>query len=128
MKSVDSLFYPKFKDISLSNNEKVLSGSDFAEKLEKGNNLTRFVYVEAVNPFDVYNTLVYLKQKYQNNCIDVVPLGTKPMALGACLFAIDNHDVRVVYPFPEQYADATGEKSTNTIEYVLHYNQETKRM
>lgn len=41
---------------------------------------------------------------------------------------MDIENVRVVYPFPEQYADATGEKSTNTIEYVLHYNQETKRM
>ena len=112
-------FYPKFKDISLTNNEKVLSGTAFADRLQKGKHLTNFVYVEADNPFDVYNVLDELKKEYSDYCIDVVPLGTKPMALGVCLFAIDNKDIRVVFPFPEEYAKATGDKSKKTLEYIL---------
>jgi len=113
-------FYPKFKDISLTNNEKVLNGSNFVNKLEKSNRQTNYVYVEANNPFDAYNTLEELKQNYKNNCIDIVPLGTKPMALGACLYAINNNDVRVVFPFPEEYANTTSEESKNTWEYIIN--------
>ena len=112
-------FYPKFKDISLINNEKILSGSEFASKLEKSSNLTNFVYVEADNPFDAFNVLEELKNKYDNNCIDVVPLGSKPMALGVCLFAIENKDIRVIFPFPDEYAEATGQKSSKTLEYIV---------
>ena len=114
-------FYPKFKDISLANNEKILSGSAFADKLEKSKNLTNFIYVEADNPFDAYNVLQELKGQYNKRCIDVVPLGTKPMALGVCLFAIENEDIRVIFPFPEEYAEATGERSKKTLEYILNY-------
>lgn len=113
-------FYPKFKDISLANNEKILSGSAFAGKLEKSKSLTNFVYVEADNPFDAYNALQELKNQYNKNCIDIVPLGTKPMALGVCLFAIENKDIRVIFPFPEEYAEATGEKSKKTLEYIMN--------
>ncbi len=112
-------FYPKFKDISLVNNEKILSGSGFSEKLEKSKSLTNFIYVEADNPFESYNVLQELKKQYDDNCIDIVPLGTKPMALGVCMYAIENTDVRVVFPFPEEYAQATSEKSKKTLEYVL---------
>jgi hypothetical protein len=113
-------FYPKFKDISMANNEKILSNSAFADKLEKSKSLTNFIYVEADNPFDSYNVLEELKSKYSKMCIDVVPLGTKPMALGVCMFAIENNDVRVLFPFPDEYADATGEKSKKTLEYILN--------
>ena len=114
-------FYPKFKDISLANNEKVLSGSE-AEKLESGSDLTKYVYVEADNPFDAYNTLQRLSERFNEYCIDIVPLGSKPMALGVCLFAVENSNVRVLYPFPEKYASATGRKSKKTLEYVLEFN------
>lgn len=112
-------FYPKFKDISLSNNEKVLSGSNFVNKLDKSISTTNYVYVEANNPFEAYNILEELKQKCKNNCIDVVPLGTKPMALGVCLYAIRNNDVRVIFPFPEEYVKNITEESKNTWEYVI---------
>ena len=112
-------FYPKFKDISLVNNEKILAGNAYANRIEKSKQLTNFIYVEADNPFDTYNALHDLKTQYSMNCIDVVPLGTKPMALGLCLFAIENSDIRVIFPFPEAYAEATGEKTKKTIEYIL---------
>ena len=41
------------------------------------------------------------------------------MALGVCLFAIENKDIRVIFPFPEEYAEATGEKSKKTLEYIM---------
>ena len=112
-------FYPKFKDISLSNNEKILSGSNYVNKLDKSIRHTNYVYVEANNPFDTYNTLEELKQKCKSNCIDVVPLGTKPMALGVCMYAIRNNDVRVIYPFPEEYVKNISEESKNTWEYII---------
>lgn len=43
------------------------------------------------------------------------------MGIGVCLFAIENEDIRVIFPFPEEYAAATGEKSKKTLEYILNY-------
>jgi hypothetical protein len=88
-------FFPKFKDISLVNNENVLYGDIRAD------NLNKFIYVEANNPYDILNTLCEFKNKEEckDKLIDVVPMGTKPMALGVCLFAIFNKDIRVIYPF-----------------------------
>ena len=112
-------FYPKFKDISLVNNEKILSSSDYADLREKEENFKSLVYVEACNPFDVINTLEILKQKHENRCIDIVPIGTKPMALGVCLFSIYNDDIRVIYPFPEEYNTTTTKESKKSWEYVV---------
>lgn len=112
-------FYPKFKDISLVNNEKILSSSDYADLREKGEDFKKLVYVEASNPFDVINTLENLKQRHKNRIIDIVPIGSKPMALGVCLFAIYNDDIRVVYPFPEEYVKITTKKYNKTWEYIV---------
>lgn len=39
------------------------------------------VYIEASNPFEAYNALDDIFEGHEKYCIDVVPLGTKPMAL-----------------------------------------------
>ncbi len=114
-------FHPKFKDISMANNEKILTGSSFAGRLERGNDLTNFIYAEANNPFESYNTLLELIDRFSDNCIDVVPLGSKPMALGVCLFSLVHDDIRVVFPFPEEYAVATSEDSKTTWEYYVDW-------
>ena len=87
-------FFPKYKDISLIN-----SGINF---IEEG---VEIFYSEANNPFEMYNTLVMLKDKYIDSRIDIIPVGTKPMALGACLFALKTNDARcrIIFPFPSEY-------------------------
>jgi hypothetical protein len=91
-------YFPKFKDISMINNEKMVGGSDV--KFARGN-----------NPFEVYNLLQVLHKSYSDNTFfNIAPLGTKPMALGACLFAINNPTVRIVYPLPEKYESVTTDR------------------
>lgn len=89
-------YSPKFKDISLVANEKLLSVSSI-----------KVQYAKANNPFDVYNLLDSIKKEslVEGTFLNIAPLGTKPMALGACLFALHNPDVRVVYPLPDKYED-----------------------
>lgn len=115
-------FFPKFKDISLANNEKLLVGSEYSSRIEKTKSLSDYFYVEATNPFEMYNTLEEIALEHKKYCVDIVPLGTKPMSLGACLFAILHKEIRVVFPIPEKYAKGTSQKSRKTYEYVLSFN------
>lgn len=59
-------------------------------------------YAQANNPFSAYNTLVEIKDSNTDKLLDICVLGSKPMALGACLFALRNPQiVKVSYPFPK---------------------------
>lgn len=116
-------FFPKFKDISLINNEKILSSSDYANLRDSCGKNKNLIYVEAANPFDVMNTLEKLKSTNCSYCIDIVPLSSKPMALGVCLFALFNEDIRVIYPFPEKYVSNTTSKSNNCWEYKVDFKK-----
>jgi hypothetical protein len=100
-------YFPKFKDISLINNEKLVSSSDIK-------------FARANNPFEVYNTLDSLHKTIADKAFfNIAPLGTKPMALGACLFAINNPSVRVIYPLPDQYEPVTTDQCWNCWCYEL---------
>jgi len=102
-------YTPKFKDISLITNEKLVSDHNIS-----------IAYARANNPFEIYNLLQMIKDKEAaNTFINVAPLGTKPMALGACLFALHNPDVRIVYPLPENYENKYSDKSWNSWIYDL---------
>jgi hypothetical protein len=102
-------YIPKFKDISLIANEKLVSDDKITIQ-----------YARANNPFEVYNLLESVKaQDGEGAFINVAPLGTKPMALGACLFALHNPDVRVVYPLPEMYEDKYSDDCWNSWMYDL---------
>ena len=102
-------YSPKFKDISLISNEKLIS-----------NNRESINYSRANNPFETYNLLEKINRKYPKQThINIAPLGTKPMALGACLFALHNPDVRIVYPMPESYKNATTEECSRSWSYEL---------
>lgn len=87
-------YFPKYKDISLINNDQ----NFYADSIE-------IIYSEACNPFDSFNNLVKLKNKYSNDCISVLLSSTKPMALGACLFALKNtqNNIRLLFPYPSDY-------------------------
>lgn len=87
-------YYPKLKDISLAHNYELIStiGTDCVR------------YAQANNPFSAYNVLIEVKDKTAGKLLDLCVLGSKPMALGACMFALKNPDiVKVSYPFPKTY-------------------------
>ena len=104
-------YSPKFKDISLIANEKLTSDKDVSIKFSRAN-----------NPFEVFNLLEDIKNKMENSFINIAPLGTKPMALGACLFALYYPDVRVVYPLPETYEKVTTNECWNSWRYLIPLN------
>jgi hypothetical protein len=102
-------YAPKFKDISLMANEKLVSDK----------NIT-IAYAKANNPFDIYNLLQSLKDAEKGTSfINIAPIGTKPMALGACLFALHNPDVRIIYPLPEHYENKYSDMSWNSWIYDI---------
>lgn len=83
----------KLKDVSLYNNE------DLINKIQKENVLC----VTANNPFETYNLLCSIEKKYRGILLNLCTIGSKPMALGACLFAMDfPTQVKVTYPYYEK--------------------------
>ena len=103
-------YFPKYKDISLVNN----NGNFF----EKDIDLT---YTEANNPFETFNQMLLLSAKNSTYCIDIIPVGTKPMALGACLFALKNGntDCRMIFPFPTEYNTQQSSGNGTVWEYAI---------
>ena len=103
-------YFPKYKDISLINNNVNYHENDI-----------QIIFSEANNPFETFNRIHFLANKYNEYCIDIIPAGSKPMALGACLFALRNgqHDIRVLYPFPEKYKKHQSLGAGTIWEYVL---------
>lgn len=85
-------YTPKCKDISLIANEKLVNDKNI-----------KIQHARANNPFDTYNLLQSIKEIESNTFLNIAPLGPKPMALGACLFALHNPNVRIVYPLPDNY-------------------------
>lgn len=83
----------KLKDVSLYNNE------DLINKIEREN----IFCASADNPFETYNLLCSLLEKSDGILLNLCTIGSKPMALGACLFALEHQDdVKVTYPFYEK--------------------------
>jgi hypothetical protein len=106
-------YLPKLKDISLLNNYSLLTSNI--------DNDHRF-YARANNPFSAYNTLCDIREQYPDYLMNVCVLGTKPMALGACLFTLENrHNVKVTYPYPQQYAPNTTEAHTKSWYYIINF-------
>lgn len=101
-------YAPKFKDISLICNEKLIHAEG-----------TKICYSRANNPFETYNFLENLKKQHGDFFVNIAPLGTKPMALGACMFAINHPETRIVYPMPENYLNVTTDKYWNSWAYNI---------
>ena len=111
-------YYPKYKDFSQISNIRILEG-DYASRLEQGESSRKMYYVDTRNPFESYNLMSHLDAKYENMCIDVVPMGTKPVALGICQYALEHDNIRVVFPFPDKYGEGSGKASRETWEFVF---------
>ena len=103
-------YFPKYKDISMINNDVNYHELDI-----------QVIFSEANNPFETYNQISALQKKYNTFCIDIIPAGSKPMALGACLFALKdgNNDVRVLYPFPTKYKNQKSIGNGKIWEYII---------
>ena len=83
-------FYPKAKDISQTNND------DYLSEIIPANRYS----AEAINPFITYNTLLEIRKASHNSYMNICPLCSKPMAVGACLYAIKNPTTtRIIYPY-----------------------------
>lgn len=83
----------KLKDVSLFNNE------DFINKIGREN----VRCAVANNPFHAYNLLCEILEDYRGTLLNLCTIGSKPMALGTCLFALNHLDnVKVTYPFYEK--------------------------
>lgn len=97
----------KYKDISIVNNRSAITGKTPASML----------YAPADNPFEVYN---FLEHRYSDlSSVCVSPLGTKPVALGVCLFALEHENVRIVYPVSDVYSQRMANKVVKTWVYDI---------
>lgn len=102
-------YSPKYKDISLLNNEKLVSNQNID-----------LLYSKANNPFETYNVLDKLVTESENEkYLNIAPIGSKPMALGACLYAIHNPSVRVIYPIPDKYENITTDECWDSWIYEI---------
>jgi hypothetical protein len=92
-------YRPEYKDYSLVFNTEIIG-----EKIAYGN-------IKYAPANDVFETKATLDQVYEQfsgyHDIEIAPIGTKPMALGCCLFALENNDCRIVYHYPRLYNPKT---------------------
>jgi hypothetical protein len=103
-------YSPKFKDISLINNERLLNYAGGQDGVS---------YCRASNPFELFNFLVSLQRDNPDAFFNIAPLGPKPMALGACMFALAENSVRVLYPLPMKYANRTTSDCSHAWRYTV---------
>ena len=86
-------FFPKIKDISMEHNSELISAIG----------MDRIRYAQANDPFSAFNALRSILDENKNDLLDICVLGSKPMALGACMFALEHQDqTKVSFPFPKQ--------------------------
>jgi len=88
-------YRPEFKDRSIMENKELLSENDILKNLR---------FASANDPFETKRLLedIYFQYSRRYN-LTIVPLGTKPMAFGSCLFAMEHKDCRIVYSYPKEY-------------------------
>jgi hypothetical protein len=66
-------------------------------------------FATANNPFSLFHLLADISQQFPNDQLKIAPIGTKPHALGAVLFALTQPvRVELVYDHPIRKKDRTG--------------------
>ena len=58
-------------------------------------------YVDALNPFAVYNCIEEIQYNYPENHLVLSPLGTRPVSLGVLLYAMRHEECEVYYDTPK---------------------------
>jgi len=105
-------YKPEFKDISLLLNEELLREIEIFKKLK---------YAPANDPFETKKVFEEIFQQYSNKYnFSFAPIGTKPMAIGSCLFALEHLECRVIYPYPSEYNLKSSKGCGSTWIYVLN--------
>jgi len=84
----------EFKDTSVTENKDLINSPSCLQHIEMA---------ASYDPFQIFDLLIKISKSYPQGNMTIVPLGTKPMSLGACLFCLNDERVRVVYPFPNEY-------------------------
>ena len=102
-------YEPKFKDISIVNNKEII----------KNIPLSNVHYSPADNPFETYNEITRIVKKLRNKNITIAPMGTKPMALGACLYALEHERIGIIYPKPREYESEISYKIWRSWKYKV---------
>ena len=98
-------FYSKYKDISVLNNYDVIDENE------------KIYFTSADNPFETYNFIESMVK--ENTSICIAPLSTKPVALGTCLYALNNSNVRIVYPVSSSYKKHNSVDSYKSYVYTI---------
>lgn len=99
---------PKLKDISLLNNRELISILGKPKYSVKTN-----------NPFATYNTLSQIQREHSDMLINICVLGTKAMALGAGIYALQNKNIKLSYAHTKQYAAEISTGVSNTWYYYF---------
>ena len=58
-------------------------------------------YVDALNPFAVYNFIEKMQKQYPDSHLVLSPLGTRPVSLGVLLYAMHHEESEVYYDTPK---------------------------
>jgi hypothetical protein len=107
-------YRPEFKDKSLLLNDEILKEIQISKNLR---------YAPSNNPFETKNELVLINQERKRRYnISIAPLGSKPMALGCCLFVLENPECRVVYPYPMEYNSKSSTGYEKTWLYIIEFD------
>lgn len=94
-------YRPEFKDVSIISNEELLREPEILRNLK---------YAPANDPFETAVVLNDFHSKHYNDYnISIAPIGTKPMAMGSCLFALEHPECRIIYPYPLEYRHKSSE-------------------
>lgn len=68
----------------------------------------RLFFAPAIDPFETKRVISRIvdeiKENSPNTNIIIAPLGTKMQAFGVLLYALQNRDIKVIYPFPSTYS------------------------
>lgn len=59
-------------------------------------------YTDATSPFEAYNCIEKIKSNHENQHIVISPLGTRPVSLGAILYAMKHAEAEIYYDTPKE--------------------------
>ena len=109
-------YQPIFKDMSILNNKELLIDEEIFKNL---------TYAPAIDPFETRDVLedIYYEYKEKYN-FSIAPLGTKPMSLGSCFFAIEHPDCRVIYQYPQEYLAKSSKGWRSSWVYITEISED----
>lgn len=91
-------------------------------ELERGGMHARLLLARANCPFDAFFEISRVHERYARSAVQVAPIGTKPHAVGAVLYAILHHeDVELVYDHPRRASQPSAGASRVCVYYVSDF-------